>query len=208
LEKFKKVDKESGHAPFNSFASFEGSLYAASENGLYKIEDVPLDDPVNGYKGLEGPISDPLRNYVYIWQLADGFNNINPNVPFNKKIENRAGGKGHTIVDEILDNLIIPRDFDAELAGYVYLAISQGLSIQVSTSWYEEKPKRTKKGWKFGRLLELAAEQAGVALPIGRDGMEGLMKRGKASAEEMLAPVITESDGRTFSYFALEFPEA
>lgn len=210
LERFKKGKAGAGIAPFNSSMRVGGKLYAASKSGLYRIDDVPLDGPSAGYEGLERAVADPLRTLAILQQVAAGFKHINPDLPYNPGFNNTEGGKS-TSADAILDGLANPRDWDAELAGYVYLAILRGLSIKASLAWLEEdpqKPVKMKRGWNFGRLLKLAAIPAGAVAPASREGMEGWMSRGRSSAEEMLSPAITYADGRTVSIFDMEFPEA
>lgn len=207
LTRFKGGSRGEEIAPFNGLLEFNGRLFGTSSSGLYEIEDIPLEDPYDPYEGLDKAVANPLRTLASIHQRAAGFSHINPNLPFNPPSSVGDAGVVHTVADVLLDDLAKPKDWDAELAGYVYLAITRGLSISASMFWYEAPPKKSNKGWNFGRLLSLAAMQAGAVLPSGRDGMEGLMKNGKACADEMLAPAITYADGRTFSAFEIEFPD-
>lgn len=197
LEKFKKGRTGPASAPFNGMIKFGGKVYATSSSGLYELEDSFFASQVDDYEGLDEAVANPLRLASVIQQLAAGIQNPNPNIAFD------PGGMAEGLLDAIVD----PPDHEAELAGYVYVAIERGLSIKPAIGWYtDEAPQKMRAGWNVGRLLQLAATEAGAVLPAGRDGMEGLMKRGVACAQEMLGPAITYSDGRSISYFEEEFP--
>lgn len=207
LKKFMNGKSSAGTMPFNGFVCFNGKLYATSSSGLFEIKDTPLSDETDPYLGLDKAIANPLRTFAMVHQAAAGFKHLNPNLPFNSYTGEEEDGDARTIADALLDGHAQPRDWLAELAGYVYLALVKGLTINASMHWFEGDSPKSKKGWNFGRLLSLAGTQAGGALPNSRRGMEGLMRKGKACAEKMLAPAITYPDDRTISYFEMEFPQ-
>lgn len=196
LERFKKgkVKGKRGtvDAPLNAVVEFDGRLFGTSDTGLYEIEDDPSSNLNNGHEGLDEAIVGPLRAWSVLQQRAVGIKNPNPNLAFNPQSGTGEDGDPSTLADLFLDNLIKPGESDTRLAGAVYLALVLGLSIKVSMACKAgTEIKRVGRGWNYERLLNLAAEQAGIELPSSRAGKEGLMKRGKAYAEaevkEMMA---------------------
>jgi len=203
VKKAMKAITKAGVPQFNSFARIGGRPCGLADDGLYWLDDEGSgEDLGSAFDGLEKPIANALRTDSEINQLRAGFGRVDSRRPLSTY---RDGGR--TVADLVLEGIANPRDWDAELAGYIYLAITRGLLIKASMGWYDTKPVRTGSGWNYGRLLELVALQTGLTLPSSRAGMEGLMVRGRGSAERMLEPAITYPDGRTFSYFDIEFPE-
>ncbi|KAF1717912.1 hypothetical protein CSC74_03120 [Pseudoxanthomonas yeongjuensis] len=209
LEKLKKGKTETGQLPFNSFARVGKTLYGAASNGLYRIEDVP-GRSAESYGDLESAIAGPLRTLAVIQQLAAGFRNVDPNIPFNGIVNVGTNGEQITTGDVLLNDLAKPQDREAELAGYCYLALARGLEKRVVLTQPKHHPKRS--GFNYWQLLRLALIQAGVPLPneelhSNPVRLERLMKAGEESAARMLAPAITHADGRTFSDFEMTFSE-
>lgn len=200
LEKFKNGKTTAGIVPFSAKAPW-GGYVSATDTGLHMLDGDTDDggDQVDVYRGLDKAISGPLRTLSIMRQHTAGFKRINPNIFFNFNPS--------VVGNALLDEAVNPRDWDAELAGYVYLAIACGLSIRPKVKWYGSPPEAMRNGWNVGRLLEIAAAQAGAPLPSSRGGMEDLMARGMACAKEMLAPAGTFADGRTISLFEMEFPD-
>lgn len=204
LKRFNKGKTETGFQPFNSIVRARGFVYGASRDGIVQIIDVPQEPVLDAFGGLERTVSEPLSILASARQFVLGMENINPHLPFNPSVGLDRDGRNRTLGDYILDDIASPKDYEAELAGYVYLAISRAISLEVSMTWFEEEPRKIREGWNFGQLLSLAAIEAGAEIPRSRDGLEGLMKRGRCLAMEMLEPAITFSDGRTLSSFDIE----
>lgn len=207
LQRFQK------NSPFNSFGRVGGRYVGCAADGLYWLDgDTDGGTRFDQYAGLEKALSDPLRTLSICAQLAAGFQGVNPGLAFNPLSGVGEDGAQKTVGSRLLDELAHPRDWDAELAGHVYLAITRGLCIAATEDWHEpdepdSAPRRRSDTWNYGRLLVLAAAQAGVPLPRSRAGMKGLMDRGRACADEMLMPAVTFPDGREVSHFDAEFPE-
>lgn len=205
VRKFMNGDTAAGIAPFNSLVCIEGRCFGASISG---IAEIPLQQRFNSpYDGLDRALTNRLRAESVGQQLAAGFPRIIPNLPFNGLAGVSESGAKRTVAEVMLDEIAAPPDYEAELAGNVFTAITQGLAIEATTSWFEFEPEKMARGWNFGRLLTKAAAEAGAPIPVGRDGMEGLLKRGKAAGLDLLQPAITYGDGRAFTYFELDFAE-
>lgn len=204
LKRFNKGKTETGIPPFNSIVSAGGFVYGASREGIVQILDVPQEPVLDAFGGLEKAISEPLSILASVRQFVLGMKNINPNLTCNPIVGIDERGRNRTFGDHLLDEIARPIDCEADLAGFVYLSLTRALSLDVSMTWFESEPEKIRKGWNFGQLLRLAANEAGAEIPSSRDAMEGLMKRGRGSAMEMLEPAITFSDGRTLSSFDIE----
>lgn len=184
--------------PFESFVRVSGRLFASGRGGIYEILDVQIDNPIDGYEGLEEAIAGPQRAYTILQQRVAGFKHINPNIPYS------GGTPG--IGETLLDAVARPRDWEGELAGYVYLAITKGMGLKASTTdIHQFDPVKVKTGANYCRLLMLALIQSGIQPPAEK--LRPLMSRGKKEAEELLAPAITHPDGRSYSAFAMMFPD-
>lgn len=207
LQRFQK------DSPFNSFMRIGGRCVGCAADGLYWVDsDTDGGTRFDEYARLEKALADPLRTLSIFAQLAAGVQDVDPGLAFNPRAGVGEDGAQKTVGSLLLDELAHPRDWDAELAAYVYLAITRGLCITATKSWHDPDepggaPKRRRGTWNYGRLLVLAAAQAGVPLPDSRAGMQGLMGRGKVYAAEMLKPAVTFPDGREVSHFGAEFPE-
>lgn len=194
--------KAEARPPFSSMLVFNGFLYGAGSEGLVQI----LDEPYESIEetGLHSSIANPLRILGMEQQASAGHRNISPNVLLNPPAMDYADDNRRYAADEIIDALAHAREWDVELAAYAYFAITRALSTVAPTSWYDIEPDRVRKGWCYGRLLVAAGLEAGAVLPHSRNGMEKLLKKGRACA---LEPAITYPDGRSLTALEIEFPE-
>ena len=114
----------------------------------------------------------------------------------------------------VLDDMAHPKDWRVDLAAFVYLAITQVLGIEPSTSWYEVEPKHLNgseskqgRGLILGLIFKEAARQAGATLPSSRPGMEALLNRGKdlaISENTVLMDLIVQESQRAHSSEQIE----
>lgn len=190
---------------FNSFFHLGGKTYGAASDGLYEIHaPEPDNPPTAGYGKLDQAIVNSLRGLSFLHQVAAGASSPNLNLVFNPSTG--EGAHDRTVADVLLEGLVNPGDHEAELAGFVYLAITKGLGLKASTyDLHQFDPQKVKTGANYCRLLVLALEQSGIDSP--REKLRPLMLKGQDAAKELLAPAVEYADGRTFSAFEMEFPE-
>ncbi|MFT4256001.1 MAG: hypothetical protein QM599_03450 [Pseudoxanthomonas sp.] len=215
LEKFKKGKTASGQFPFNSFMQVGGKCYGLTSTGLYLLEggDVPInaigDSPETtegSYGDLKGGIAHMLRKLSVLQQLAAGFKHPDPETPFNRSLTT-ADDLSSTTADALLNTIIHPPDHEAKLAGFVYLAIVKGLGLKASSyDLHQFDPQRVVVGANYCRLLVAAMEQSGIEPP--KEKLRPTMIKGEQEARQLLTPVVTFPDGRTYSDFAMLFPDA
>ncbi len=204
-----EAGKTEAAPPFNSFMQFDGKLYGVAADGLYEIRDVPHP---NGYEGLEDAIARPLRQLSEMQQRAAGASVVNSNIPFMGSAGVGKSGKPLSVGDVLLNEIAHPRDWEAYLAGFVYVAITKGLGLKASTTdLHQFDPIKAKTGANYCRLLVLALEQAGIEPPTEK--LYPLMLKGTEEAKSGITkfprePGTEGPEGRTYSAIEMMFPEA